>query len=232
MRIASGIPLLILTPLLIVFLAVPLQEASPSQQPTQSWLHPGDAAYQRAIQDGFSGKAKIGPYNEEKEGIHQVWFNFTTSRSKNNAIIFFSPLRCAQLLGLDARQKLLDSPILESVRKECDGNMFVTVNYSTRQGANSFPLVLEHEGVTIRPPRVDFQGTPNISTHWNGFSNDYTYTYDAIFHFSLTQPWTKDVNIRYVIPEDGNPLSEKIDLSVFTEDEQTYERASGTDRKK
>ena len=223
--------MLILTLLLVVFVSLPSQSTSATQEPTQSWLHPADAAYRRAIQDGFSGEAKTGPYNEGKDGIHQVWFNFTTSRSKNNAIIFFSPLRCAQLLGLDARQKLADSPTVEAVRKLCDGNVFVTVNYSTRQRANSFPLVLEHEGVTIRPPRVDFQGSPNISTHWNGFSNDYTYSYGAIFNFNLTQPWTKDVNLRYVVPEDGNPLSEKIDLSVFAKDEQTYVGASRPEAK-
>lgn len=208
-------------------MSVPSQSASPKQEQTESWLHPGDAAYRTAIEDGFSGKAKIGPYNEEKDGIHQVWFNFTTSRSKNNAIIFFSPLRCAQFLGLNARQKLLDSPTVDSARKTCDGNLFVNINYLARQEAGSFPLVLEHEGVTIRPPDVDFQGSPNISTHWNGFSNDYTYTYWAVFHFNPTRPWTKDVNLRYVIPENGNPLSEQIDLSVFAKDEETYEHLSG-----
>jgi hypothetical protein len=217
--------------LLVVFMSVPSQSTSATQEPTQSWLHPADAAYRRAIQDGFSGEAKIGPYNEGKDGIHQVWFNFTTSRSKNNAIIFFSPLRCAQLLGLDARQKLLNTPTPEAVRKLCDGKLFVTISYSTRHEASSFPLILEHEGVTVRPPSVDFTENPSINTHWNGFSYDYTYTYGAIFQFNPAQPWTKDLNLRYVIPEDGNPLTEKIDLSVFAKDEELYERASEEDKR-
>jgi hypothetical protein len=223
--------MLILTLLLVVSMSVPSQSTSATQEPTQSWLHPADAAYRRAIHDGFSGEAKIGPYNEGKDGIHQAWFNFTTSHSKNNAIIFFSPLRCAQLLGLDARQRLMDSPTVDSVHKTCDGNLFVTINYSARREADSFPLVLEHEGVSVRPPSVGFTGSPSIKTHWNGFSYDYIYTYGATFYFNPAQPWTKNVSLRYVVPEDGNPLSEKIDLSVFAKDEELYEHASGEDKR-
>jgi hypothetical protein len=203
------------------------QSVDSAQKPTDSWLHPGDTAYRTAIQDGFSGKAKIGPYNEEKDGIHQLFFNFTTSRSKDNKIIFFSPLRCAQLIGLNARQKLLDSSTVEFARKTCDGNLFVTISYSSRYEASSFPLVLEHEGATVRPPSVDFTNDPEISTHWNGFSNDTTYEYTAIFYFSLPELWTTDANLRYVIPEDGNPTNLKVDFTTFGKDEVSYEREPG-----
>jgi hypothetical protein len=72
-----------------------------TQQSEDSWIRPTEAAYRTAIQEGFSGKAKVGNYNEAKEGIHQVWLDFQTSRPGRNVIMFFSPLRCAQLLGIN-----------------------------------------------------------------------------------------------------------------------------------
>lgn len=74
--------------LIVSLLLTFVQAGSVAQPPVASWLHPSDAAYQAAVQDGFTGKAKIGQYNEDKDGIHQVRFNFTTARSKYNAIIF------------------------------------------------------------------------------------------------------------------------------------------------
>ncbi|MGD0545158.1 MAG: hypothetical protein ABSB65_12175 [Candidatus Acidiferrales bacterium] len=212
-----------LTVILLLISAIS-RSAGPAQKPIDSWLHPGDSAYRAAIQDGFTGKAKIGPYNEGKGGIHQLFFTFTSSRAKDNKMIFFSPLRCAQLVGLDARQNLSDSPTVEFARKTCDGNLFVTITYSSRYEASSFPLALEHEGVTARPPSVEFTSDPRIDTHWNGFSMDTTYTYNAVFYFSLPEQWTSDATLRFVIPEVGDPLDLKIDFSTFVKDEAAYER--------
>lgn len=121
----------------------------------------------------------------------------------------------------------MDSPAVSDVRKTCDGKLFVSVSYTGKQEATSFPLVLEHEETAVRPPTTDFTANPDISNHWNGFSYDAEYTYAAIFYFTLSEPWTNDVNLRYVIPDDGTPLSTKIDLTPFAKDEGAYESSVG-----
>jgi hypothetical protein len=218
-----------LTPMLLVLVFLFPQSATPIEKPEISWLHPGDAAYKAAIRDGFTGKAAIGPYNEDKDGIHQIWFNFMTSRGKDNAIILFAPLRCAQLLGLNARKELSDSPTVSDARSQCDGDLFVTISYSSRFQANSFPLALVNDSATIYPQGGGFTAdSPNVSTHWDGLSYQDTYSYGAAFYFKVPDKWTTEAVLRYVVPEDlnANPVNLKINFVAFAKDESAYERSA------
>jgi hypothetical protein len=193
------------------------------QTSEDSWLHPTDGAYQKAVQEGFTGKAKVGNYNEDKEGIHQVWFNFQTSRPGRSVIMFFSPLRCAQILGINAQQKLLAIPTVSFARKVCDGNLYVSVTYSSGFKADSFPLLLEHEGIEARPASVDFTESPDMSVYRSGASyTEYTYTHHGEFFVKLPDAWTDNVNLAFVAPEKGVTANVKIDFSAFAKDEAAY----------
>jgi hypothetical protein len=206
-----------------ILLAFIQSSAQPAPVAHDSWLHPTDAAYRTAIQEGFTGKAKPGPYNEGKDGVHQVFVKFTTSRDERNVIVFFSPLRCSQLLGLDAREKLLEVPVVSFARNVCDGKLYVSITYSSGSKADSFPLVIEHEGVTVRPGSVEFTESPDISVYRSGsYFTDYTYRYTDQFFFKLAGPWTDNVKLRYVIPENGNPAQVDVDFSIFAKDEAAY----------
>lgn len=203
-------------------------QSNPQTNPTvqeseDSWIHPAEAAYRTAMQEGFDGKAKIGNYNEDKDGIHQVWLEFKTSRGENNVIMFFSPLRCAQLLGINARQKLLDIPAVSDARKICDGNLYVSVTYSSRVQAASFPLVIEHDGTGVRPATVDFTEDPDVRVYRSGsYFTEYSYTYLGNFFFKMPSPWTDNVSLSYVVPENGNPTKVSVDFSAFAKDEAAY----------
>ena len=110
--------------------------------------------------------------------------------------MFFSPLRCAQLLGIDAQQKLLAIPTVGFARNVCDGNLYVSITYSSGFKAESFPLVLEHEGVEARPATVDFTESPGISVYRSGASyTEYTYTHQGEFVVKLPSAWTDNVNL-------------------------------------
>jgi hypothetical protein len=200
-----------------------LRPNSDAQQAEDSWLHPTDTAYRTAIQEGFTGKAKEGNYNETKEGIHQVWINFQTSRPGRNVIMFFSPLRCAQLLGINAQKKLLDVPTTSDARKVCDGNLYVSVTYLSGFKAESFPLLIEHDGITARPLSIDFTDSPEISIYRSGsYFTEYTYLYSGDFSLKLPSAWTENVNLSYVVPEKGVSINLKINFSVFAKDEAAY----------
>lgn len=197
--------------------------AAPGPTVQDSWLHPTDAAYQKAVRDGFSEKAKIGNYNESKDGIHQVWLNFQTSRPGRSVIMFFSPLRCAQILGINAQQKLLDIPTVGFARSVCDGNLYVSITYSSGFKAGSFPLLLGHEGTEARPVSADFTQSPEVSVYRSGAGyTEYTYTHHGEFFVKLPGPWTDDVNLAYVVPEKGVTTNVKVDFSVFAKDETAY----------
>jgi hypothetical protein len=208
-------------PILLLLAMLPQQGAV--RTPEDSWLHPTDGGYQKAIQEGFGGKAKIGNYNEDKEGIHQVWLNFQTSRPGRSVIMFFSPLRCAQILGINAQQKLLAIPTVSFARNVCDGNLYVSITYSSGVKAESFPLLFAHEGVEARPASVDFTERPDISVYRSSASNtEYTYTHHGEFFVKLPGAWADNVNLAYVVPEKGVTTNLKIDLSPFAKDEAAY----------
>jgi hypothetical protein len=201
----------------------PAKSQSPSSPgPSDNWLHPNETAYLAAVDDGFSGRAQIGPYNEDKGGIHQVWIQFDSTGGDFNTLVFFSPLRCAQILGINARQKLREMPTVEDARKICDGVLFVNVQYITKSVTADFPIVVKHGAEVLRALSTDFTAIPQVTANWNGFSYDMVYGYSAVFYFRPPEPWSDGVSIRYVIPERGDPVTARLDLSKFVSDESTY----------
>jgi hypothetical protein len=215
-----------MTIVLALLLAIIPSSSRPNadaQEAEDSWLHPTDTAYRTAIQEGFTRKSKEGNYNETKEGIHQVWINFQTSRPGRNVIMFFTPRRCAQLLGINAQKKLLDVPTTSEARKVCDGNLYVSVTYSSGFKAESFLLLIEHNGITARPASVDFTDSPEISVYRSGsYFTEYTYLYTGDFYLTMPSAWTENVNLTCVVPEKGESINLKVDFSVFAKDEAAY----------
>jgi hypothetical protein len=206
--------------ILSVFLVL-IQSSAPLNQ--DNWLHPNDVAYEKALKEGFSGSAKPGPYNEDKDGIHQVWVDFKTTREGRNQILFFAPLRCAQLLGLNAHDKLLDIPATDNVRRICDGNLYADVTYMSGTHADSFPIRIEHDGVAARPVDSQFTTEPEVSVyHSSSHFTDYTYSYEQQFFFKMPDAWTDSIHLAYVVPESGVVMNVPLDLSVFAHDESTY----------
>jgi hypothetical protein len=188
-----------------------------------NWLHPSDLAYTRAIRDGFTGSAKPGPFNEGRDGIHQIIFKFKTRSDERNLLVLNAPLRCAQLMGLDARQNLLDPPTLAEARQTCDGAFVVDVTYTSSQEAESFPITFTFEGSTVRPEENVFRTSPQIHIgRSSSYYVEYLYTYHADFVCRPAQAWQDKVAMRYVIPEEGEPLDSQIDFSVFAGDATSY----------
>jgi hypothetical protein len=108
-------------------------------------------------------------------------------------------------------------------RTVCDGNLHVSITYSSGFEAVSFPLLLEHEGVEARPASVEFTESPGISVYRSGASyTEYTYTHHGEFVVKLPSAWTDNVNLAYVVPEKGVTTNLKIDLSPFARDEAAY----------
>jgi hypothetical protein len=137
--------------------------------------------------------------------------------------MFFTPRRCAQLLGINAQKKLLDVPTTSEARKVCDGNLYVSVTYSSGFKAESFLLLIEHNGITARPASVDFTDSPEISVYRSGsYFTEYTYLYTGDFYLTMPSAWTENVNLTCVVPEKGESINLKVDFSVFAKDEAAY----------
>ena len=198
--------------------------ASPQPGSRHTWLRPSDSAYEKSIQEAFDGTANLGPFNDDKSGVHQIWVRFSTSRPGRNSIMFYSPLHCAQLLADDARQKKGPKPTVISVRRSCDGNLFAVVSYTSGTKADSFPVLVKHDGVELRPRSDKLAVEPIVSRRQTtSFQTEYTYSYrDQLFTFNLLDPWTYKVTVQYVLPETGDATEVPLDLSVFTEDEADY----------
>lgn len=199
------------------------QPAAPTQESTDNWLHPNDTAYNVAIGDGFNGTAKTGNYAASPEqGIHQVWFNFN-GKLLNNVMIM-SPLRCSQFIGIYAKQNLLDRPTATDVRQFCDGILMVEVTYTTRREATSFPIIIRHGETIVRAPDNSFHSTPSVHVESSQYYVEYVYTYDQVFTFRIPEPWTDAVIVRFVVPDEGNPREQTVDLTVFSTDELAYSK--------
>ena len=120
--------------------------------------------------------------------------------------MFYSPLHCAQLLADDARQKKGPKPTVISVRRSCDGNLFAVVSYTSGTKADSFPVLVKHDGVELRPRSDKLAVEPIVSRRQTtSFQTEYTYSYrDQLFTFNLLDPWTYKVTVQYVLPETGD----------------------------
>ena len=128
----------------LCFALIQIGSISPRTGGQHTWLRPADSAYEKSIQEAFDGTAKLGPFNHDKSGVHQAFIRFNTSRPGRNAIMFYSPLHCAQLLADDARQKKRKRPTVSNVRSECDGYLFAAVSYTPGTKAESFPILIKH----------------------------------------------------------------------------------------
>lgn len=195
-----------------------------------TWLRPADSAYEKAIQEAFDGTARLGPFNEDRSGVHQAWVTFNTSRPGRNTIMFYSPLHCAQQLADDARQKKTKRPTVNSIRSQCDGYLFATVNYTSGTKADSFPVLIKHNGLEIHPESDKLTVEPVVSQRQTtSFQTEYTYSYvDQLFSFKLPDAWTYEVMVEYIFPETTDATEVPLDLSIFAEDEADYSSGVST----
>jgi len=137
-------------------------------------------------------------------------------------IVLFSPLRCAQLVGIRARRELLDRPTVTAVRILCAGKLFATVNFKSATEATSFPMVIAHGAVTVRVEDSSLTELPTVDSKWDGFSYQTTCGYSAVFTFNIPEAWTDETTLRYVVPEKGGPEDVAINLAIFAQDVRTY----------
>jgi hypothetical protein len=208
----------------LCFIVVQIGYSSWHAENQHSWLHPSDSAYDKAIQEAFDGTAKLGPFNDDKSGVHQAWVRFDTSRPGHNAIMFYSPLHCAQRFADEARQKKEQRPTVTSIRNECDGYLFAELNYTAGARANSFPVKIKHKEIEVSPQSDKLTVEPVVDRHQTtSFQTEYTYSYRGqLFVFKLLDAWTYGVTVQYVVPETRDVTEVPLDLSVFAEDEADY----------
>ena len=113
---------------------------------------------------------------------------------------------------------------MSNVRSECDGYLFAAVSYTSGTKAESFPILIKHNGLELRAQSDKLTVEPVVGQRQTtSFQTEYTYSYEnQLFTFKVPEAWTYRVTVQYVLPETGDATEVPLDLSVFAEDEADY----------
>lgn len=183
--------------------------------PAPNWLHPSDAEYQAAIDDGYSAKTP----KEALEGYIPIEIS-PIQRDPNASISVESPLHCAVSEGFFAAKDLADEPIVADVRQICDGLIGVYVlHFSPRLHAN-WPVMIQHKNTIYQPYTRQLGPAPKVKRYVAGSGPKVPgYMYDDAYMFKPEEAWKDEATILW-FDEHGKEHSQKVDLSALAREEE------------
>lgn len=183
--------------------------------PTPNWLHPSDAEYQEALDDGYSAKTP----KEALEGYIPIAIS-PIQRDPNAGISVESPLHCAVSEGYFAAKDLADEPTVEEVKQICDGLIGVyAMHFSQRLHAN-WRVMLQHKNTVYQPHGRQFDQAPKAKRYLdNTGSRVAGYMYDDAYTFKPEEAWTDEATVTWN-DESGERHSKKVDFSTLAREEE------------
>jgi hypothetical protein len=183
--------------------------------PTPDWLHPSDAEYQEAIDDGYSAKTP----REALEGYIPIEIS-PIQRDPNASISVESPLHCAVAEGYFAAKDLADEPTVGEVRQLCDGLIGVYVLHFSRRLHANWPVMLQHKNTIYNPHSRQLGPGPKAKRYVAGSGPKVPgYMYDDIYTFKPEEAWTDEATVLWS-DEQGENHSQKVDLSALAREEE------------
>jgi hypothetical protein len=218
-------PTLFLLVLLCAAPAVLAQEPTPTpnfppvveaQQtaPTPDWLHPSDAEYKEALDDGYN--AETAKEALERYTPIELW---PIQKDPDSSISIESPLHCAAAEAFFAAKDLADEPIVEEVKQICDGLIGVYVlHFSPRLHAN-WPVVLQHKNTVYQPHSRRLAPAPKVKRYIAGTGTRVAgYMYDDAYTFKPEEAWTDEATVTWT-DDDGARHSKIVDFSTLAREE-------------
>jgi hypothetical protein len=183
--------------------------------PTPDWLHPSDAEYQAALDDGYNAKTP----KEALEGYIPIQI-FAIQRDPNAGISIESPLHCAVSEGFFAAKDLADEPIVAEVRQMCDGLIGVyAIHFSQRLHTN-WLVMLQHKNTVYQPHSRELTRAPKGKRYLDNTGSQVAgYMYDDAFTFKPEEAWKDEATVVW-IDESGERHSKRIDLSALAREEE------------
>ena len=205
---------------------IPEQRPAPTQNfpplverqqatPTPDWLHPSDAEYKAALDDGYIARTP----KEALEGYIPIQVS-PIQRDPNAGISVESPLHCAVSEGFFAAKDLADEPSVEDVRQICDGLIGVYVLHFAQRLHANWGVMLQHKNKIYQPHSRELTHAPKAKRYLDNMGAQVAgYMYDDAFTFKPDEAWADEATLTW-IDETGESHSKRIDFSALAHEEE------------